>query len=72
MPPTRPAEVPPHWRVNFEVTDCAATVDRCVALGGSVAMAPIFVGAGTFALLTDPQGAAFGVIELIPSLRNAA
>jgi len=66
-----PAAVPAHWRTTFEVDDCAGTVRRCTELGGQVALEPTDVGAGTYAQLLDPFGAAFGVIELIPELRLA-
>lgn len=64
-----PAGVPAHWRTTFEVDDCGEIARRCVELGGQVALAPMGVGAGTYAQLLDPAGAAFGVIELIPQLR---
>ena len=32
--------VPPHWSVNFAVSDADNIADRAVALGGGVVMAP--------------------------------
>lgn len=59
-----PAEVPPHWRVYFAVGDADATVAKVTELGGSVVVPPMDIPQGRFAMLTDPQGAAFNVIAL--------
>lgn len=59
-----PAGTPAHWRVTFEVEDCAATVARCVELGGAVLTGPLNLPVGDYALLADPQGGTFGVIAL--------
>lgn len=65
-----PAEVPPHWRIILQVEECAATAARCVELGGMCVVGPMDVGVGHYAQLVDPQGGAFGIIELSPELRN--
>lgn len=59
-----PAGTPAHWRVTFEVEDCAATIARCLELGGSVLTGPLDLPVGHYALLADPQGGTFGVIAL--------
>jgi predicted enzyme related to lactoylglutathione lyase len=59
-----PASVPANWLVYFAVADCQATVDSAVALGGQVRMPPMTIPQGTFAVLSDPQGATFAVIAL--------
>jgi uncharacterized protein len=57
--------VPPHWLVYFAVDDCDASVEKAKKLGAHVTVAPMDVEtAGRFALLTDPQRAAFAVIRL--------
>lgn len=66
-----PAEVPAYWRTTIEVDDCAAIAARGVELGGQVMIGPLDVGVGQYAQLLDPQGASFGVIELLPELRLA-
>jgi uncharacterized protein len=66
-----PAGVPPHWRIILQVDDCAATVAKCLELGGACVMGPIFVGVGDYAQLIDPQGGSFGVVALAPELRSA-
>lgn len=64
MPDEIPAEIPPHWMAYFAVADCDATVAKAQELGGAVQMQPIDIPPGRFAVLTDPQGAAFSVIAL--------
>ncbi|WP_212845339.1 VOC family protein [Catellatospora sp. IY07-71] len=59
-----PAGTPAHWRITFEVADCAATVARCTELGGTVLAGPLELAVGDYALLADPQGGTFGVIAL--------
>jgi predicted enzyme related to lactoylglutathione lyase len=58
-------ELPPHWLTYFAVDDCDAKVQRATELGGQV-MKPAddIPGVGRFAILLDPQGAAFAVIKL--------
>jgi len=57
------ADVPPHWNVCFAVGDCDATAARCKELGGQVLMEPMSMPIGRFAVLMDPQGAAFNVMQ---------
>ncbi|MCA9794941.1 MAG: VOC family protein [Candidatus Eremiobacteraeota bacterium] len=55
----------PHWLLYVSVADCDQTIARCKELGGGVCMpATDFEGVGRGAILTDPTGAAFGVIRL--------
>lgn len=57
--------VPPHWSIYFAVEDCAQTVENAQRLGGRVIMPPTPIpNVGTFSVLSDPQGAAFQVIQL--------
>jgi len=59
--------VPPHWLVYFAVADCDASAAKARALGGTVKVSPNDVeGVGRFAILEDPQGAAFAIIRLAP------
>lgn len=59
--------VPPHWLVYFSVDDCDATVKKASELGAQI-MKPAddIPGVGRFAILIDPQGAAFAVIKTQP------
>jgi hypothetical protein len=64
MDATIPADVPAHWRVYFAVADADATVARATELGGTVYVPPLDIPQGRMAMLADPQGAAFNVIQL--------
>jgi uncharacterized protein len=59
-----PPEVPAHWLTYFAVEDTDAALEKVKAGGGSVAFGPIDIPAGRFAVVTDPVGAAFAVIQL--------
>lgn len=63
MPSEVPAEAPSHWAVYFAVVSCTATAERAAALGGTVLRGPTPVGSERFAVLADPQGATFSVLE---------
>jgi uncharacterized protein len=54
----------PHWLSFVRVTDAADTAKKAVALGGRVLVEPrIDRHGGHLALLADPSGAPFGVME---------
>lgn len=57
-------DMPPHWSVYFSVADCAATVAKAEALGGGIIRPPFDTPGGPTAVLRDPQGAVFMVIQL--------
>src|SRR5215203_1632661 len=59
--------IPPHWLIYFAVEDCDATVQKATELGAR-AMKPAedIPGVGRFAILLDPQGAAFAVLKPEP------
>ncbi|HEX3734041.1 MAG TPA: VOC family protein [Solirubrobacterales bacterium] len=59
-----PDEVPAHWLTYFAVTDTDAAVETAKGSGGAVAFGPIDIPAGRFAIVTDPAGAAFAVIQM--------
>jgi predicted enzyme related to lactoylglutathione lyase len=61
-----PAGMPPHWMVYFAVGDCDAAVARATDLGATVFVPPQDVPVGRFAIMADPQQAAFAVIALAP------
>lgn len=63
MPEQVPAEVPAYWSAYFAVGDVAASVARSAELGGSVVVAPMEVDGDRFAVLEDPQGAVFGLLQ---------
>ncbi|HET7507163.1 MAG TPA: VOC family protein [Solirubrobacterales bacterium] len=58
-----PDEVPAHWMVYFGSVDTDEAVEKIKQLGGQVMFGPIDIPAGRFAMVTDPQGAAFSVMQ---------
>jgi len=59
---TQPMDGGPNWIAYVAVEDVDATVEQAVGLGGSTLHPPTSIeGAGRFAVLADPQGAAFAV-----------
>jgi predicted enzyme related to lactoylglutathione lyase len=63
MDPSVPQQVPPHWVAYFTVANADDTIRRAQELGGKVMMPAMDVSQGRFAVLTDPQGAAFAIIQ---------
>ncbi len=59
-----PPEIPPYIQVYFTVEDCDAAVSRATERGGELQFGPMDSPFGRFAALTDPQGAAFAVIDM--------
>lgn len=56
--------LPTVWTVYFATPDVEALADRVWAAGGQVVTAPVPVGdLGVAALVTDPEGAVFGLWE---------
>ena len=58
-----PDDAPDSWSVYFTTGDCAATVEQAVTLGGRTILPPTATPMGPFAVLADPQGAVFQVME---------
>lgn len=59
--------IPPHWMPYFQVEDCQAACDQIRELGGKVKFGPLpIANVGDFAVVFDPQGVVFSVIELYP------
>lgn len=63
MPAQVPDEAPSHWAVYFAVADCERTERLAEDLGGSVLVPATPVEVGRFAVLADPLGAAFDVMD---------
>jgi uncharacterized protein len=59
-----PEEVPPHWLVYFAVENTDAALETVKASGGAVTVGPIDIPAGRFAVVSDPHGAMFAVIQM--------
>lgn len=58
-----PEELEPHWLVYFAVDDFDGTIEKAGELGGEVAAPESESPAGPFAVLKDPNGAGFAVID---------
>jgi len=59
--------IAPHWEVYLNVEDCDASLARAVELGGSELLpAYDLAGVGRTALVRDPQGALFGLLQNPP------
>jgi predicted enzyme related to lactoylglutathione lyase len=66
--PHMPKDVPPFWMPYFQVADVDATTAKARAAGGTVHVEPQDIpSTGRFAVLVDPQGAAFAVFQPGPS-----
>jgi predicted enzyme related to lactoylglutathione lyase len=63
MPPMVPADAPSHWAVYFAVADCDVVERAAVDLGGSILVETTPVEIGRFAVLEDPVGAMFDIMD---------
>lgn len=59
-----PPEIPSYVNVYFTVPNCDDAVARATRLGGVLRFGPMDSPFGRFAALSDPQGAAFSVIDV--------
>ena len=59
-----PDQVPPHWLTYFAVADCDAAAAKAKELGGKLMTEPRDIPQGRFAVVTDPQGGTFAIIQL--------
>ena len=64
MNPMVPAEVPSYWMVYFNVDDVDRSLKNATESGGQEMRAPQDFPGGRFAILSDPQGAAFGLLKM--------
>ncbi|MEM9746094.1 MAG: VOC family protein [Actinomycetota bacterium] len=57
-------DLPSHWMVYLAVADTDATVAKVIELGGAVSVPPFDTPIGRTAVVNDPDGNAFSVINL--------
>ena len=56
---------PPHWVGSVQVDDTDSVVEKVGAGGGTVVMGPMDIpDVGRYAVIADPQGAVFSVIQI--------
>ncbi len=65
--PMVPPEVPSYWMVYFTVDDVDAAHRKATGLGARELVAPLDFPGGRMSIVSDPQGAAFGLMSLAPS-----
>jgi predicted enzyme related to lactoylglutathione lyase len=59
-----PPGVPPHWLVYFTVHNTDETLQKVQQLGGQVLAPAMDIPQGRMAVLTDPFGASFAIIQM--------
>jgi uncharacterized protein len=64
MDPRIPAETPSYWLIYFTVDDVDRRFEKAIELGGGEMVAPQDMPGGRFAIVSDPQGAGFGMMTL--------
>jgi predicted enzyme related to lactoylglutathione lyase len=66
IPPAthRDPKIPPHWLAYFAVSDCDAAAAKATQLGATFHLPPMTMeDVGRFAVVADPQGAAFAIFQ---------
>jgi predicted enzyme related to lactoylglutathione lyase len=63
MGPMQPAELPSYWMAYFNVDDVDAANGKALGLGAHEMVSPQDFPGGRFAIIGDPQGAAFGLLK---------
>jgi uncharacterized protein len=67
MNPMVPAGVPSYWLVYFNVDDVDGKFKQAIDGGAKEMVSPQDFPGGRFAILGDPQGAAFGLLRMRPA-----
>ena len=63
LSPTAAPGTPSHWLVYFDVDDVRSTFNKATELGARELVGPQSYPGGDFAVLADPNGAAFGLFK---------
>ena len=64
MNPMVPAQVPSYWLAYFTVADVDAAYNKATEIGAKTLLEPQDFPGGRFAILSDPQGASFGLLKM--------
>ena len=67
MQPMVPANVPSYWLAYFNVADVDKSFKTATQAGARELVAPMDFPGGRFAIVTDPQGASFGLMKMAPA-----
>jgi predicted enzyme related to lactoylglutathione lyase len=67
MNPMVPPQVPSYWLAYFTVDDVDALHRKAIELGATEQLAPLDFPGGRMSIVSDPQGASFGLLSLAPS-----
>ena len=58
------AQIPSHWLPYFTIGNMDESLEKIVGLNGKILMPKMFVqGVGHFAVVSDPQGGVFGLLQ---------
>ena len=66
MNPMVPAEVPSYWQIYFTVEDVDSAFRKAIDLGATEFLSPQDFPGGRFAIVSDPEGASFGLLKATP------
>jgi len=68
IPPVGPQPgVPSHWLLYFLASDCDGSAAKAKSLGANIYYGPTTLeGVGRWAVVADPQGAAFAIFQPLP------
>lgn len=66
MNPMVPPEMPSYWMAYFDVSDVDGSFKKALELGAKEMLAPADFPGGRFAIVSDPQGAVFGLLKTNP------
>jgi predicted enzyme related to lactoylglutathione lyase len=62
-----PPDVPPHWLLYFQVSNCDASAEKAKSLGANIHFGPTTIeGVGRMAIMTDPQNAPLAIFQPLP------
>ena len=64
-----PAQMPNFWLIYFSVDDVDKAAKKATSAGAQQMMAPQDFPGGRFAVITDPQGATFGLLKMAAASR---
>ena len=64
MNPMVPADMPSYWMAYFAVDDIDSAFKKAIDAGAREMMAPQDFPGGRFAIVSDPQGASFGLLQM--------